>query len=123
MLTSGFAEGQEARREITIGNTTPEAFKALLRYLYTDELQFPDEHLMEVMHKAKEIQLDRVYEYAVRRASRLLSVHNVVEWLVKADEYGMEELRKAALTFFNRNLQRISQRPDGRCKGSQRDPS
>ena len=25
-----------AANEITIGNTTPEAFKALLRYLYTD---------------------------------------------------------------------------------------
>uniref|UniRef100_A0A0G4GWD0 BTB domain-containing protein n=1 Tax=Chromera velia CCMP2878 TaxID=1169474 RepID=A0A0G4GWD0_9ALVE len=78
MLTSGFAEGQEGCREITIGNTTPEAFKAILCYLHTDELRFPGEHLMEVMHKAEEIQLERVYEYAVGRASRLLSVHNVV---------------------------------------------
>ena len=51
MLSSGFREGQEpaykrARTsgqeeaaDITIGDTTPEAFRALLRYLYTDELR------------------------------------------------------------------------------------
>ena len=57
MLTSGFSEGQEATTEIPIRDCTPGAFKALLRYLYTDQLQFADEHLVDVMRKAKEISL------------------------------------------------------------------
>jgi hypothetical protein len=56
MLTSGFSEGREAAgrcdlgkrqrddvapaREIPIRDTTPDAFRAPLRYLYTDELVF-----------------------------------------------------------------------------------
>uniref|UniRef100_A0A0G4H6Y7 BTB domain-containing protein n=1 Tax=Chromera velia CCMP2878 TaxID=1169474 RepID=A0A0G4H6Y7_9ALVE len=107
MLTSGFAEGREARKEIPIHNTTPEAFKAILRYLYTDELEFPTKHLVDVMNKAKEISLERLYEHTVNEASRLFTVHNVVEWLVKADEDGLEDVRSVAFAFFKRNHQRI----------------
>ena len=57
MLTSGFSEGQGATTEIPIRDCTPGAFKALLRYLYTDQLHFADEHLVDVMRKAKEISL------------------------------------------------------------------
>ena len=119
MLTSGFREGQEppykrARTsgqeeaaDITIGDTTPEAFRALLRYLYTDELCFADEQLLDVMRKAKEISLDRVYSYGVRRVRQTMSVHNVVAWLVKADEYGLEDVRTATFGFLARNLRKV----------------
>ena len=33
-----------------------------------------------------------------------MSVHNVVAWLVKADEYGLEDVRTAAFGFLARNL-------------------
>ena len=120
MLSSGFREGQEpaykrARTsgqeeaaDITIGDTTPEAFKALLRYLYTDELCFADEQLLDVMRKAKEISLDRVYSYGMRRVRQTMSVHKVVGWLVKADEYGLEDMRTATFGFLSRNLGRIN---------------
>ena len=120
MLTAGFREGQgppakrartlgqEAATEITIGDTTPEAFRALLRYLYTDELRFEDEQLLDVMRKAKEISLDRVYIYIARRVRQTMSVHNVVAWLVKADEYGLEDMRTATFGFLSRNLGRIN---------------
>ena len=93
--------------DITIGDTTPEAFRALLRYLYTDELCFADEQLLDVMRKAKEISLDRVYSYGVRRVRQTMSVHNVVAWLVKADEYGLEDVRTATFGFLARNLRKV----------------
>ena len=84
MLNSGFRKGQEApckrsstqeeAADSTIGDT-PEAFRALLRYLYTDELRFADEQLLEVMHKAKEISLHRFDSFTPRttQARMLLS--------------------------------------------------
>ena len=120
MLTAGFREGQEpvakrartsgqeAATEIRIGETTPEAFRALLRYLYTDELRFADEQLLDVMRKAKEMSLDRVYIHIARRVRQTMSVHNVVGWLVKADEYGLEDMRTATFGFLSRNLGRIN---------------
>jgi hypothetical protein len=93
--------------EITIGDTTPEAFKALLRYLYTDELRFDDEHLVDVMRKAREISLELVYNQGMRQVYQNMSVHNVVAWLVKADEYGLEDVRTAAFGFLARNLAQV----------------
>ena len=119
MLNSGFREGQgprakrartsggEAGTEITISDTTPEAFKALLRYLYTDELRFADELLVDVMRKAKEISLERVYNHCMRQVAGKMSVHNAVGWFVEADEHGLEDVRAAAFGFLARNLAQV----------------
>ena len=105
MLTSGFSEGQA--HQIKIGDTTPEAFRAILRYLYTDELNFTDDLLVDVMRKAKEMQLERVYNYSVRRCRRGIGVHNCVAWFVKADAYGLEELRSATFGYLSRNFRQV----------------
>ena len=130
MLASGFREGgggggggeepedrpaKKARvsgqgagtNDIIIGNTTPEAFKALLRYLYTDELRFADELLVDVMRKAKEISLERVYNHCMRQVAGKMSVHNAVGWFVEADEHGLEDVRAAAFGFLARNLAQV----------------
>ena len=96
--------------KIRIGDTTPDAFRALLRYLYTDELTFPDEQIIDVMRKAKEMHLERPYNYAVRRSRRDINVHNVVAWFVKADEFGLAELRAATFRFLARNLKDVRAR-------------
>jgi hypothetical protein len=93
--------------EITIRDTTPEAFQALLRYLYTDELRFDDEHLVDVMRKARAISLERVYNHGMRQVRQNMSVNDVVAWLVKADEYGLEDVRTAAFGFLARNLDQV----------------
>ena len=94
-------------KDIIIGNTTPEAFKALLRYLYTDELRFADELLVDVMRKAKEISLERVYNHCMRQVAGKMSVHNAVGWFVEADEHGLEDVRAAAFGFLARNLAQV----------------
>jgi hypothetical protein len=82
--------------------------RCLLRYLYTDELKIADEHLLEVMRKAKEIDLERVYNHTVQRALETISVHNAVSRFVKADEDGLGDLRTASLGFLTRNFRQVS---------------
>jgi hypothetical protein len=89
---------------ITIGETTPSAFKALLRYLYTDVLKIEDEDILSVMRKAKEYQLERLYGHTIRYCHDNMCVENVVTWLMQADEFGLEELRASALRFLVRNF-------------------
>ena len=107
MLTSGFSEGQGIAHEIAIRDTTPEAFVALFRYLYTDELRFADEHVLEVMRKARELSLERLYIICTQRVRQTVSLYNVVAWLLKADEYGLEDVRAANLGFLARNISRV----------------
>jgi hypothetical protein len=92
---------------ITIGETTPSAFKALLRYLYTDEFEFKDQDVVNVMRKAKEYQLDRLYNQTVRYCHDNICEANVVVWLIEADEFQLEELRASTLTFFSQNLEAV----------------
>ena len=59
------------------------------------------------MRKAREISLERVYNHTVRRVRKILSVNNVVALLVKADAYGLEDVRTATLGFLTRNLRQV----------------
>ena len=59
------------------------------------------------MRKVKEIELDRVYNHTVRRCRRDISVHNVVGWFVKADEYQLEQLRASTFGFLARNFRQV----------------
>ena len=36
-----------------------------------------------------------------------MSVHNVAAWFIKADEYGLENVRTATLSFLARNFARV----------------
>ena len=105
MLTSGFKEQQDGK--ITIEDTTPGAYRALLRYLYTDELRFADEEVLNVMRLAHMMQLTRVYNFTMRHCHCNITVHNATQWLVQADHWNMDELRAVALRFLTRNFRQV----------------
>ena len=102
MLTSGFKEQQDGK--IFIEDTTPGAFRALLRYLYTDELRFADAEVLNVMRLAHMMQLTRVYNFVTRHRHCNITVHNATQWLVQADHYEMDELRPVVLRFLALNF-------------------
>jgi hypothetical protein len=113
MFSSAFREGQggggrgaaASAVTITIGGTTPSAFKSLLRYLYyTDVFEFEDKDILSVMSKAKEFQLERLYNHTVRYCHGHICVENVVPWLIQPDALALQEFREAALQFLARNL-------------------
>jgi sugar lactone lactonase YvrE len=99
--------GSVQMREVVIGETSPEAFHALLRYVYTDQLEFDDSLILSVMRKAHEISLDRVYDHCLRHCCRNISVHNALIWFVQAHEFGLDVQRAAALNYIGRNLRQI----------------
>jgi hypothetical protein len=102
--TASAATSSSSSSTITIGGTTPSAFKALLRYLYTDVLKFEDDDILSVMSKAKEYQLERLYNHTVRWCQDHVCVGNVVPWLIQSDVLALEELRESALQFLAQNI-------------------
>jgi len=111
MLCGGFAEAGSSAAgsaaQIPIQNTTPAAFRALLRYLYTDELAFSEDDVVHVMHKAHEIDERRVYAHCLRYCQEHLAPPNAIGWLVLADKYHMAELRDVASSYVAHNMRRI----------------
>ena len=94
-----------AMRDVTVLQAqqaiTPEE-GTLLRYLYTNELCFDDADLVDIMRKTQEIQLHRVFDFAVRAAHRQVTDTNAVLWFIQADQLGLAELRATALRFLVR---------------------
>eukprot|EP00613_Pedinella_sp_CCMP2098_P022885 CAMPEP_0171685226 /NCGR_PEP_ID=MMETSP0991-20121206/2137_1 /TAXON_ID=483369 /ORGANISM="non described non described, Strain CCMP2098" /LENGTH=542 /DNA_ID=CAMNT_0012272863 /DNA_START=179 /DNA_END=1807 /DNA_ORIENTATION=- len=111
MFTSGFKEGNfcplgggGGATNVAIGETTAPAFKALLRYIYTDVLEFDDKDVLNVMAKAKEMQLERVYSHTVWYCHQNVCVGNAVLWLIEADELKLDHLRELTLRFLVKNF-------------------
>jgi speckle-type POZ protein len=100
-------EAQQGGSDIIIQDISPAGFRALLLYLYTDELAFDDTLLVDVLRKAKELELTRVYNHCEQRCQRGLSAHNAVLWFMQADEYALEGLRESTLRYLTRNLSKI----------------
>ncbi len=111
---------KEAQKDhdIIVQDTSPAAFRALLLYLYTDELAFGDTVtlLVDALRKAKELELTRVYNHCEQRCELMLSAQNVVLLFMQADEYALEGLRESALRYLSRNLNTI--RADSEAKHS-----
>ena len=105
MLSSGFKEANS--NEVLIGDVSISAFKEILMYIYTDELVFTTENLSEVMRKANEFQLERVYKHTLHRCYSSITVKDAVAWLIHAETYNLEEARKLALRFVARNFKKI----------------
>jgi speckle-type POZ protein len=93
--------------DIIIQDTSPAGFGALLLYLYTDELVFDETLVVDVLPKANELELTRVYTHCELRCQRGVSAHNAVLWFMQADEYALEGLREITLRFFTCNLSKV----------------
>ena len=108
MLDGSFQEAASAPADpIAIQHTTPSAFRALLAYLYTDALQFDEADIVHVMHKAQEINEQRVLAHCLRHCKINLAPDNAIEWLIQADHYHLESLRDLTSTYAAHNMRRI----------------
>jgi BTB/POZ domain len=94
-----------------VPDTTPGALRALLRYLYTDELSFSDDVVLDVMLLAQKMLLPRVQQHCLLHTREGLSPTNAVDWLIWAEEHsGHEQLRSAAFTFLSTHFRDVRKR-------------
>ncbi|KAF6266751.1 hypothetical protein COO60DRAFT_1473285 [Scenedesmus sp. NREL 46B-D3] len=101
-----FAEG--CTNTVQVQDTTPAAFKALLRYLYTDELRFSDDTILDVMLLAQKMVIHRVLNHCLVHIRHNLSPRSVVHWLMWADEHsGFGELRSTAFNYLVSNFKDV----------------
>lgn len=106
MLMSSFQEGQH-NAVVSIGDTTPLAFRSLLRYLYTDQLVCDDGSVVGVMRKAQEIELSRLCDLCLHYCRNNLAPPNAISWLLEADTHMLGDLRALTLSYVKREFRRI----------------
>jgi hypothetical protein len=63
--------------------------------------------VVDVLRKAKDLELTREYNYCEQRCERGLNAHNAVLWFMQADKYALEGLREITLRYLTRNFRTI----------------
>lgn len=93
---------------VCIGEIGASAFVELLRYLYTDDLSvFTEANLVEVLRKAREMELGRVAAHALSLCTAGLNEHNAAERLIAARRGGLTELDEAAFRFVTHHFKLV----------------
>jgi hypothetical protein len=110
MLSAGFKEGDS--KEIRIEGTSSAAFKALLKYLYTDNIEVDDAVLFDTAKLCDQYQVKRLHNHCLHQLFEGITVQNAVMRLVQAHTAGGEgpmwaKLRTTTMSYVTRNLKGI----------------
>ena len=106
MLGSSCREA-DAGAVIQIKETTPAAFRVLLTYLYTGALELDDDVVIDVLRKAQEFDLVRVYNLCMHYCIAHVTPVNAIRWLIRAETCSLEELRGVVLSHVRRAFRSI----------------
>jgi hypothetical protein len=112
MFSAGFKEGDSA--EIHIEGTSSAAFKALLKFLYTDCMEVDDAVLFDLAKLSDQYRVERLHNHCLHQLFKGITVQNAVMRLVQAhhtasDEGVMwaSELRSKTICYMTRNFGEI----------------
>jgi hypothetical protein len=111
MFGAGFQEGNSA--EIHIEGTTSAAFKALLKYLYTDSMEVEDSVLFDLVKLCDQYRVERLHNHCLHQLFEGITVQNAVMRLVQAHTAGGEgpmwvnKLRCVTVRYVTGNLEEI----------------
>ena len=118
MFGSGFAEGAMggggaassgvvATSPLPVEDTTPEAFRALLRFLYMGAVELAEDTVLDVASLSQCYLVTALQEQCTEHCKSNISLTNAVPWLVAADTHGMASLRATLFEYVVPNLDAI----------------
>jgi DNA-binding beta-propeller fold protein YncE len=111
MFGAGFKEGNSD--EIYIKDTSSAAFKALLKYLYTDNMEVDDAAVFDLANLCDQYRVDRLYNHCLHQLFEGITVQNAVMRLVQAHTacgegpMWVNKLKSTTMTYVTRNLKGI----------------
>jgi len=97
---------------IEIHDAKPEAFKAILEFLYCGEVNLYEELAAELLVLAPRFDLNDLATGAEDFLTKVINVDNYLRMLETSDRIGSKSLRKKIFTFIVRNMKAISKRED-----------
>lgn len=106
MLTSRFRDGQSATR-VQIDDASPEAFRTLLRYLYSDIVDVSDTVVIDLMRLAHRYCIAPLCRSCIRHFAGALRADNAIAWWIQTEKHCLEDLQAEALGFVVRSFDEI----------------
>jgi len=97
---------------IEIHDAQPEAFKAVLEFLYCGEVNLHEELAADLLIVAPKFDLNELATGAEDFLTHIISADNYLRMLETSDRIGSKSLRKKIFSFIIRNMKAISKRED-----------
>ncbi|XP_053726876.1 kelch-like protein 22 isoform X1 [Synchiropus splendidus] len=106
MFAGGLREAQQT--EIPIHGVSYKAMKKILDYIYTSRIELDLESAQEVLIAATLLQLEKVVGFCCAFLDSWLDESNILEMLLLADHYGLQQLHHRVHCYILANIQTLS---------------
>jgi len=107
MFTSGMSESHNTR--ISIPNMKSHIFKALLQYIYCNEIELHEQLALDLIPVVDEYLMKGLKGLVEKYLCKQLRKDNAVDMLIVADRHEIEELKKACFRYILKNLGNIDE--------------
>jgi len=107
MFTSGMSESHSTR--IAIPNIKSPIFKALLQYVYCNEIELDEQLALDLIPIVDEYLMKGLKGLVEKYLCKQLRKDNAVDMLIVADRHEIEELKKACFRYILKNLGNIDE--------------
>ena len=112
MFSENFCESKESEKsklpEILVKDTTVDAFKTLIRFIYTEVLEFKDQndwlHIWDVYQLSDRYEVLRLRDRAVHRLESIINVSNVLSITRVVFTLKVEDLMAKVMAFIASNI-------------------
>lgn len=92
-------KNKSIKYKLDLAVLSPDIVKELLRYIYTDKVENADAHANKLLPLSTRLNLPGLTALCERALLESMTPNNVPNILLLADQYGCENLRKAALHY------------------------
>jgi len=107
MFTSGMSESHTSK--ISIPNIKSHVFKALLQYIYCNEIDLDEQLALDLIPVVDEYLMKGLKGICEKYLCEQLRKDNVVDMLIVADRHEIEELKKSCFTMIQKNMGNIDE--------------
>ena len=91
MMMSGMREA--SKQEVRLDSISPRILELLIDYMYTGEMDVPDEHLLAIVETCEYLELLELKERCLSKAVNVFKPSNIISWFKLADSLNAEELK------------------------------
>jgi len=97
---------------IEINNVRPKVFKALLQHIYLEDFEIEDDILEDLFKLSNEYNMKKLSMDCQKKLLKKITAENVINYVLFAEKYGAEKLRKACIFFIARNYEQVFKSPN-----------
>ena len=105
---------EKETKKVNISDIHPSVFSEMLKYIYTGKLPQEDNNIRELLAAANKYQIDMLKNICIVKMCNSININNCIYYLIDADIYEAQFLKKFSLKFIANNVKNICKKDNWR---------